>query len=471
LVVLSILLALAALPGCETQARPPYLIRLIDGQGVNPVPDLEANLTVTVLQSGVPATSPVTTPIIDGTFSLDVPIVDYGLNTALSARIAPVGDSSLIGATVPFGPIGFPNGIHVVMGRPGTCVPLTAPRLDGARLLPGLVLMRADVVGIGGERSGGAVRSVDVFSPLNLGTDFHSGSVGTLASAGFARTRAAPIDTSLLLAIDGGHAVVYDAGAGDATTRRDTEVTLHGGANILSALAELGGDGVAVVGGRIDGGEAVPNITVVRGIDAFDRSHMLAFARSGASAARFGRGILVAGGQAEGEPLFEWISIDGSANVSFGEGEPPRTGGALVVSPGGASAFYYLGRASDESLVDTTYLISGCPAACVATRADPAAHPRFEPATARRAAATVVIGGFDLATEASATVEEVRFVGSSVTVVQLGDLSSARADTAAVTLGGGTVLVAGGQGRGGPLDTMELCFPEELDPLVVPESP
>lgn len=467
--VLSIVLALTALPGCESQARPPFLVRLVDGQGVNPVPDLEANLTVTVLQSVVGEDSD-TTRIIDGTFELDVPIAAYDLYTALSARIEPVGDSELIGATVAFLPWGFPTGVHIVMGRPGTCVPLTAPRLDGARLLPGLELVGVNVFGIGGERSGGTVASVDLFSPLNLSTDPFPGAFGDLATGGLGRTRTGRINDTLFLALDADHAIAYDAGP-DAIGARDVMITLHGGANTLSAIAELGDEGVAVVGGR-NSTTSVRNIALVRGVSDVDRSHMLGFARAGASAARFGRGILVAGGQADGEPLFEWISIDGTvADVSFGEGEPPRTGGALVVSPGGASAFYYLGRARDGSLPDTTYLITGCPAACTATPSDPAARPRFEPAIAQRASAAVVLGGDiggDIDGAASATVEEVRFVGSSVTVALLGDLSSARADTTAITLGGGTVLVAGGQGTSAPLDTMELCFPEELDPLVVP---
>jgi|GEM_PF-2492815 len=465
--VLSILLALSAVPGCESQARPPFLVRLVDGQGVNPVPDIEANLTVTVLQAIVGEDGD-TTRIIDGTFELDVPIAAYDLNTALSARITPVGDSELIGATVAFAPFGYSTGVHIVMGRPGTCLPLTAPRLDGARLLPGLVLVRADLVGIGGARSGGTVRSVDLYSPLNLTTDLFSGTIGDLASDGFGRTRTAKIDDTLILAIDGSHAITYDAGGGSVVMARDTEITLHGGANTLSAIAELGDEGVAVVGGH-DDDDAVPAISVVRSVTTVDRSHMLSFARAGASAARFGRGILVAGGQTDGEPLFEWISIDGTIdNVSFGDAEPARSGGALVVSLGGASAFYYLGRASDGSLPDTTYLISGCPAACIATVSTPALHPRFEPAIAMRATAAVVLGGFDVGGFATATVEEVRFVGSSASVVALGDLSSARADTAVVTLGGGTVLVAGGQGTSNVLDSMELCFPEELDPLIVP---
>jgi hypothetical protein len=458
---LALLLAL----GCQGSSYGPVEIQLVDGQGGNPFVGANGSLTITVLQSGVPA-MPTTTTVTNGDFSVDVPIVAYDLHTAVSAEFVRPGMPRMIGATIPFYPV---YGATVVMGEVGTCVSLSEPNLSSARRAPGLALFGANLISLGGlVNDRDPVARVDAFNGAQLTYDSSTEAETLMVGLGLTQALSIP-GTTEVFALDDVHAVRYETGQLNTTAvLRARDVSLHAGAGYRSALAATA-SGVAVIGGR-DGDRRVTEISVVPTIAGPATVRALAHAREGASAVSMADGLLVAGGQEEGAPLFEWISLTGTANRVFGEGLPARSEGALALSPDGRTAFYYLGRSSDGSLPSTSYVITGCPTSCSAVLGVETSAPRARPAITERETATVVLGGTlaDMVSSAS-TVEEIRFPSTgTVTLAPLGALRFSRRDLSAVTLGGGTVLVAGGRDDENDLATMELCFPEALDTLFVP---
>lgn len=466
---LSSCLCVLGLVACQSTYAP-YEIQLVDGQGGNPVRGVTGSLTVSVYQTGATPQS-TTSPIMDGLFQIDVPIGSYEAITAISAEINRTGGTRLIGATIPFVPFNY-GYIRVVMGEPGQCVSLSEPRLGGARISPGIAVVEASGISIGGAVLGSPVAAVDVFSPVQLTADATAGTFAML-SEGFGITRLVPFgDASTdLFALDESHAIRYDANGDPATTNRERAVVLHAGAGPRSALTTTLGSsvpsGVAVVGG-LDGDRPVTDIRIVPRADGATSSFVLMHPRAGASAVQMGDGLLVAGGQADGLPMFEWVSLTGTRSSVFGD-TVGRADGVLALSRDGRTALYYLGRTSDGALPVTSYVISGCPSACVAVPGPVTALGRTSPAVTQREVATVVVGGADLDGAATNVVEEVRFPApGTVTLSVLGTLAQARRDTAAITLGGGTILVAGGRGTEDVLDTMELCFPEALETITVP---
>lgn len=457
-------LALFFVLGCQGASYGPVEIQLVDGQGGNPFVGANGSLSITVLQSGVAAVT-TTTAVTNGDFSLDVPIVAYELPTAVSAEFVRPDMPRMIGATIPFLPL---FGATVVMGEVGTCISLSAPSLSSARRSPGLVLVRANLISIGGlVNDRDPVSRVDAFNGAQLTYDSSTEEEPLMVGLGLTQTLTIP-GTTEAFALDDVHAVRYETGRQNTMIDRARDVSLHAGAGYRSALAATA-SGVAVVGG-LDGDRRVTEISVVPTTEGPATVRTLAHAREGASAVGMADGLLVAGGQEEGAPLFEWISLTGTANRVFGEGLPARSEGALALSPDGRTAFYYLGRASDGSLPTTSYVITGCPTSCTAVLGVETSAPRARPAVTERETATVVLGGTlaDMLSSSPA-VEEVRFPGTgTATLAVLGALRFSRRDLSAVTLGGGTVLVAGGRDDDNDLANMELCFPEALDTLYVP---
>jgi hypothetical protein len=269
--------------------------------------------------------------------------------------------------------------------------------------------------------------------------------------------------TTELLVVGDDHAIRFETGQIDSTRSRVTDQPLHAGAGSLSAMADLGAGGIAVLGGR-SGDAGVDGITVVRAAGS-PLALALATPRSDASAIALAGGILVAGGQAEGAPLFEWVGTDGT-RLPFGD-TAARSGGTLVRGREGLTAFYYLGADGTGAAIADTWVVDGCPAACRAM-AGPTHMPlRTHAVAVPRSTGTIVLGGDDGGP--SNRVEEVRLSGTTVEIVPLGPLRSARRDLTAIALGSDFVLVAGGEGvEGTLLPSMELCLPERLPPIALP---
>lgn len=460
------LLALVALSACEGTSYAPPIVQLVDGNGTHPFRGMDGVLQLTIAQEGEAPEMEIE-EIRAGDFLVDVQIADYELRTEVQATIIPDGTSpELIGATTIYRPINFGNGIRIVMGPRATCVALTEPRLSGARILPGLAFAddEGTLLQIGGARSGAAVSSIEVFYAPLLTVDLDPPSTDPL-EVGFGRTLLRRLaGTRLFFAVDETHAIVYDTTATTPAADRVSRAMLHGGSGLDSAVTDLGTRGIAVVGG-LSGVDRSRDVTVVRDRSTFDRlDGNLMVGRSGASAVPFSGGMLVAGGQADGAPLFEWTPLGAPGTPSAFGDTAARSDGVLVVD--GNTAFYYLGRDDEGALVESSWIITGCPTTCTATAGPLAPSPRFDPATAARAEATVVLGG-EGSSGPSRAVEEIVITGADVSIVPMGDLTEPRADTTALAVGGGMVLVAGGRGADRELDSMELCFPQELDPFVV----
>ena len=80
--------------------------------------------------------------------------------------------------------------------------------------------------------------------------------------------------------------------------------------------------------------------------------------------------------------------------------------------------------------------------------------------TLQPARSTLVIGG-----DASAEVDEIRWIGEDVEIVPLLELEVPRASAGGIVLESGVFIVAGGDDGSAVRDDFELCVPEALEPL------
>lgn len=429
-------------------------------------------IDITVLTAGATTPSFATAAITAGNFTVDVPIGSYEARTAIQVEMTTESDH-LIGATPPFLPAFVFGFARVVMGAPSSCVLLSAPQLTGGRRLPGVVVTGGNLMSIGGELAGGTpVSIVEVLVPVHLTDDTYRTDLESV-SPPFGRTRILPFRaTTDLFVLGDDHAIRFETAARtDSTSPRARDRSLHSGAGGASAVVDLGARGIAVIGGQA-GDAAVTTVTVVPTFETIEPyRYTLQTPRSGASAVPLGGGILVAGGQPEGQPLFEWLPLDPPYIPStFG---PTTTihGGTLVLSTedGGQTALFYLGEDGSGTASTASFVVTGCPSRCVASDAALFPFPRVNAASVARSTSTIVLGGMDAEGRPSAFVEEVRFMGGVPTLSMAGSLSAARADVTATPLGSDIVLVAGGVGaEGTPRDDLELCFPEELPRIALP---
>lgn len=467
---------------CGAQNRPPYVVGIVSSDGNDPIATISSgHVEISVRQLDMPIVmddAPISGGALD---AVDVGITSYGVITRIQVEVfddaaddpdVPV----LIGATPPFVPLGY-GFVRVVVGPPSRCEILSAPSLSSDRIAPNLVSVDSNLISIGGIESDEPTSGhVEVLSPVQLtyatapleypalAREIGPGGAMRLASS------------TMLVALDEIRAaVLYHL---EDVTTRDVDLTeatdtndVHPGAGPQSTLVDLGGEGLAIVGG-LQGDEAVTGITWV---DAVGRSStsMLQVARSRPAAIRLGSHILVAGGQAAGQRPFELVAIAaGHAGVAtFGDETSTRFGGVLVVDSAAGRAWLGFGEDASGALLDTTVRISGCPSACVATDDTPIALPRRGFAVARRSTETLILGG-DVGDAASpvpsGAVDRVRFVSGAPVVEPLGALGAARDRPGAAEIGGGIVIVGGGQGVRPELRALrdlEICFPEVLDPL------
>jgi hypothetical protein len=470
------------------------VIHLVRADGGDPlVGILHGRVTIQVRQLDMAIATAEGTITREELDAIDVPITSFGIITRIEVTIEdntvlPAGEGPILfGASPPFAPIGVGD-VSVVVGAPGTCEPLVAPQLSTDRAQPALVSLDANLFAIGGEESDGTgSTAVDQFSPvqltetpvlaqppavtalgpggaMRLGTD---GTVGIIAILALSEARG-----PVLYYLDQAHATDRDVDLRDAWST----ASVHLGAGPLSALVDLGDDpvtgGIAIVGGR-QGDAPSDGITWVD-INGLATTSTLASARVRPAAVRIGDVLLIAGGQAEGEPLFETVSV----LAGHAQGEriddvaEQRFGPVLARDPGGNGAWLGFGEDADGVLLASTYAIAGCPSACRATPSSPLERPRRGFATALRSTETLVIGGADDAGLSSSAIDRVRFASGVPIVEPLGELHTARQRPGATHVAQGVVLVAGGQvERGGgstelrSLRDFEICFPEALDEL------
>ncbi len=476
------LLLLGLVSSCGTPARPPYTISIVTASGGNPFTSglgviRSGRVEIRVRQTDMAVLMGGATISGGAIDAVDVPIPTFGLITRIQVEVfddnaadpdAPV----LIGASPPFVPLGYAF-VRIVVGPPSMCDLLSAPSLSSDRVGPNLVAVASNLVSIGGlETDGMASSHVEVLSPVQLTYPVapleYDGLARPIGEGGAVRL----LDTTLILALsDVRRAVLYDVDPAREGLRDEdlseaqTGNQVHAGAGSSSALVDLGADGAAIVGG-VEGDQASDGITWVDLLGFATTSH-LSTRRERPAAVRIGGEILVAGGQAPGEPLFERISIDAAhTSTSFGDGEP-RFGAVLVRDSGSTRAWLGFGEDADGTLLDSAIRIEGCPRACVATATDPIAQPRRGVRVVERASETVILGGSD-DTGPTNAVDRVRFVAGAPVVEALGVLGAARDRPGAAAIGGGVIVVGGGEGVRPELHAlrdMEICFPERLDAL------
>ena len=479
--LVAIALGAATAAGCESGAATGLLIEIVDGDGENPVVDVErGSLTLRVAQSGATEVLELAS-ITDGAFDVAVPIGSYADLTTIEVLIEDDrGENfTLVGATVPFIPLEVGR-VRIVVGHPGTCVPLATPHLPVAVDSPALVLHGVNLLAFGGVSAGGPRSDVDVFSPITLTLPpIGSSALATLSRAmgrSHAASLGAPSGTFNVLLVSDTNDVVFDTAA-RVSAARDRPAMVPADADGTAVLVELGDLGVAVLGAS--------SITFVDRDGTTTHSRTLTVPRTCPTAARLANGILVAGGGPTGSDVFEWHPLTqdtpGSTaddTIPFGAGLPQRADASLAVSPTNDAALLLFGRSpDDESLVSGTVIVTGCPLRCAAGAApDPDPMPLRSGAVAvvrapltigvlDRPATTLIVGGEvddDSTTPPTAVptgaTTSVSWVGATPTIAAEGGLAIPRSGHAAIPLGTSVVLVAGGTGDAGLLSDLELCF-------------
>jgi hypothetical protein len=453
-------LALAA--GCDDASRAPFSIEVVTAAGTNPVAGATTGrLHVLVAQDGQP-TRDQAVDLSGGTFQLDVTIASYGTPTRLGVELVRDGVTSL-GAVPTFAPLGFAF-VRVPVVPVGTCATVATQRLATPRARAAVASIDALVAVVGGLAGDGtAAPGIERFWSPQLTASEGSGSVHPSAfPAGPARALRFAGQPRLLVLSSG--ASVVDFG-GDATEPVSTLTGLHAGAGEASALVDLVASGVAIVGG--DDAAAISWV----GVDRSVQTSALPTARADAAATRWGasEGILIAGGNAEGEPVLVYVPAGAAAREDVVTFELPGTpgrasrGGALLRSPDGAAALY-LGALDAAGVVSTeTWVVRGCPRACEVEPGPSWPEAREGFAVVETSTGAWIVGGREGATP-SARVE--RIVWSAGTpVLEPSSLVTARDEAAVTALAGGMVLVVGGRGAERALESFELCAPGTLEPI------
>lgn len=477
------LFPLAALgAGCTSTTRPDFVVHVVSPSGANPFldPDFCANgtLNVDVWQPGGEVLTQHAT-ITGGTIGdLTVSIPSYGALTRIHARADCSGGSvtGVLGATPQFVPIGYP-GVDVVVGAPGTCVELSAPTLAPARVAPALVALGANVLVFGGRSSSGSPQQrIQVVDPVQL-TSTAAGVGGAFdpLTVGIGVGGAVVLDATRVAFVSDTLDGIYETSQ-SATGDRLSTLAVHTGAGDASAIVDLGGSGMAVVGG-FDGTAAVDTITWVPSNGNAPTTGHLVHPRRRPTAVLFAGGrLLVVGGQAAGAPLFEIVTPMGSSSATFGPTDA-RYAPLVATDRTRMHAFVALGTADPDgtgAILDTTLEVGAC-----TTDGCTAQPGETWPGTLRRGFAvvahdvgtsgyeTLVFGGVDAAgmpTQAADRIEIAQDGMASVTT--FGHLAVARDRPGAVAIASGVVLVAGGaDAAGNALGGIEICFPTELAPI------
>ncbi len=161
---------------------------------------------------------------------------------------------------------------------------------------------------------------------------------------------------------------------------------------------------------------------------------------------------MVAGGtRAAGAPFVEWVDMATLATIPLNDpAAGPVRNEPLVIA--GESSHWIVGGTDESGApITTSWILSGCPDACVLT-----SGPGVDLGPAPSAEGTTVTDGTTV------------FVAMEVggwRLEPLGDLIRERRGSGIARLESGVVFVHGGEDEEGPHLDAELCFPAELSPL------
>ena len=485
------LIALLSL-SCGNTARPDYVIHIVGAQHEAPFALLScsnAAIRIDVAQGTndvLTRNGTITNQMVD----IGVEIPSYGLVTQLQVTAMCPDGSSLIGSTPEFIPTGY-GFVNIVVAPPSSCRLISTPTLVPTRIAPQLVTLGANVLVVGGQidRAMASTTVIQRLDPVQLTSpnplEFLDGfpiAMGLGTSL--------PISSTSFAFFSTANYGVYDATPGIATTTRvSTPFSLPQGAGPDSAVIDLlAGNGIAVVGGSI-GNDATHDITWISA-DGLTTTHgMLTYARRRPAVAVVERKLLVVGGQAMNEPLFELVAIRGTdPGIPFGPPGMPtgeaRYAPILTTNFDHTAALVALGSASpddDQVLATTTYVLSRCSTSgttpgctVVSGPAWPdeprAGFARIEHHVSHSGAddyETLIVGGHDAMANVSPLVDRIHFDAMmGVSIMPAGMLMTPRSQPGVANIGGGIVMVAGGADASrNPLGTVELCYPLELAPI------
>lgn len=474
------LLALAcalSLSACDEGPRAdPPSVYIVDAEGNNPLMG-RGTITIVVDQGTLEDRRTFVREYEGGSFE---PFSELVSNLGARTRISVEARSDDEPARVQIGSIpryiplyGFAS---VVLGEPRTCAELSQPLLPQERSDLALVAQGATMWVIGGtDRS----QSTDI--PLGISSAQLAVWEGAIVdattitefpvdrfSSGLHETQAVllppPADgQQSIIVLSRNRAFRWNANDGE------TSVDVHTGAG-RGSLVDLGSDGAAIVGG----GDLTGRADRITWVDALGMTTQtrLATPRRDPAAIFVGGALLVAGGQEDGQPLFEIASLRGDGTAVDLSPTDARELPILVRDPQHRTAALLGGRDASGELVHQVLLVNGCPGAC-AIEALPAANdwadPRVGAAVTETARGTWILGGLSPcaapATECpSAGADRVTVTNVAISI-DARSLDTPRAHAAAAHLGQGIVVLAGGVGADLDIDHLTMCWPAELEPL------
>ncbi|MFW5925915.1 MAG: hypothetical protein ACOCV4_07095 [Myxococcota bacterium] len=434
--------------GCDDTPPRVLLVDLVSPDGGDPTVETDVDTLVVHVRHGDGEVRELTAPIDDP--DIDVRVEDVDAPIALTAEL--VGDTDRrLGAPPTFIPSADGGSLRLPMGAPGECAELTGEsmRLRQAHGSAGVGRSGTFALVAGGETSAGPSSGAEAFDLLRMG---RAAEIEDLPDPAGPTAAATMGDGRVLLVPDAADPVIYDLSDPE---QRVHPVSLHAGADASSAVVSLPEGGAVVLGGG--GASPVDGVTWV---DPDGRTHeaRLAEPRAHAAAALLGDQVLLAGGMADGAPLAEVLGpTDGTGRMVADEPDHGvRDGAVLAVRDGRA---WLLGGTDASGVPRTdTALFSGCPDVCVVEAGSPWPDARAGVAPVPTGAGVLLVGG----DPPNSLVEHARLDATPPQIQPRFQLAIPRAEAGAVLLEAGLLVVLGGRGPGGVLDSVELCWPSEL---------
>ncbi|MDQ3034974.1 MAG: hypothetical protein M3Y87_21380 [Myxococcota bacterium] len=474
---LSALCCALALIACEEAPRDSgRLIQIVDEESRNPVAGLgTGELRFEIDQGGPEHRQTIVDRYSAGTFDIPVVIESYVAPTRISVTIQPAEGEpggpriGAVPAFIPFS-VGF---ARVVVGAPLTCAELIDPRLPSERLDLALVSQQSTLWAIGGTQRGTgtdiplAISAPQLTWPEALVDPTTIGASIEPFSQNLQETQAMRVgDTGAIAILSRTAAFLWTPGAGE------TPISRHDGAGIGSTLADLGSEGVAIVGGGNAEPTMMTRVGQITWVDAAGATTTTALAtpRRNPAAIFVGGVLLIAGGQEDGQPLFEIAPLRSNASAIPSTPNDARSAPILVRDPRHQTAALLGGRDASGELVGEVILVTGCPACELTALPSPDndwTQPREGPAVVETGRATWILGGIGADGNASDGADRVTVtsVATSIASLERGlDLPRARASAA--HLAQGVVVLAGGHDESDrDVDHLTICWPESLEPL------
>lgn len=442
----AVLLTLAS--GCDDPLQPALTVDLVSPEGGDPTVETDVDTLVVHIRQGDGEVRELTTPIDDP--ALDVRIEDVNAPIAITAEL--VGETDrLLGAPPTFIPSANGGSVRMPMGVPGECAELTGEAMQLGEAHGSAGVVRAGIFALvaGGETSAGPSSGAEAFDLLRMGRAAEIEDLPLPAGPTAAATMGGG---RVLLVPDAVDPVIYDLSDPE---QRVHPVSLHAGADASSAVVSLPEGGAVVLGGG--GAAPVDGVTWVER-DGRTREARLAVPRAHAAAALLGDLVLLAGGMADGAPLAEVLGpTDGTGRMVADEPDHGvRDGAVLAVREGRAWLLGGVDAAGDPRT--DTVLFSGCPDACVLDAGSPWPDARAGVAPVPTDAGVLLVGG----DPSNSLVDHARLDATPPQIQPLFQLAVPRGEAGAMLLEAGILVVLGGRGPGGVLDSVELCWPSEL---------